>query len=118
MILFCLGIKNASYAVQPFSPEENTIVAGAFEEEPTLLEKVADYFDMDLGGEGKELFYYRVDKQRPTNHQFRFAQEIEKTGAEFIFRPVDTRAVIRFKGTDRKFSLPPHHHFLFRLTPF
>lgn len=119
LILFCLGLKNVSFAVQPFGQDESIATAvSSKDNDPSLLELVAGFVDLDLGGEGKDLFYYRVDKQRPAGQQFRFTQVMERSQCETVFTNNEIRVQQRFKGTDRKFSLPPHHHFLFRLTPF
>lgn len=119
LVLLCLGLKNVSYAVQPFGLVDDTPVgssAAAAEEDKSLLEIVADYVDLGLDTGYKDLSIYTIDKQRPASSQYRIfsVERCFKLDAP----PTNTAAVTYCKGKDRRFSLPPHHSFLFRLTPF
>ncbi|SKA00709.1 hypothetical protein [Sediminibacterium ginsengisoli] len=124
LLLFCLGLKNITYAIQPYTidpvTEDIPVVienVSVQEEELSLLRIVANYVDLDLEGKGRELFYYKTDK-RLSSQQIRFAQDIEKHNFDVFCYSADIVHKHKLEGSNRRFSLPPHHHFLFRLTPF
>ena len=74
--------------------------------------------NMELNGEGHELFSYKVDKQPPGSHQIRLNIETINNELEYHYQTATATALQHLTDCNRKFSVPAHYDFLFRLTPF
>lgn len=122
MVFTCLSFKNVTFALQPFAalkPGANTgVIKSTAEEDITLLQLLSDLIDMKLNGEGHDVFNCKIDKQQPGTQQVRFSNNTIKTSFEYNYKTATATALQHLTDCNRKFSVPAHYHFLFRLTPF
>ncbi len=121
-MLFSFGLRNVSYAVQPFA--NNTIdsisdaIKATSQDDVSLLQILGGLLNMDLNGDGHELFSFKIDKQTSRTQQFRLKENSRKNRFEYNYKIITATTLQCLTACNRTFSVPAHHHFLFRLTPF
>jgi hypothetical protein len=122
LVLFCFGLRTVSYAVQPFANNKIDSISDAIEatsqDNVSLLHILGGLLNMDLNGDGHELFSFKMDKQTPRTHQFRLKEYPKKNSFEYNYKIITATALQCLTACNRTFSVPAHYHFLFRLTPF
>lgn len=122
MVLFCFGVRNISYAVQPFANNRidsiSNIAEATSQEDISILQILGSLLNMDLNGNGQEVFNFKIDKYSPGTHQVRLNDNADKKSFECSYKTVTAIALQCLTDCNRKFSVPAHYHFLFRLKPF
>lgn len=122
LVFFCLGLKNISKAMRPLLGDEETKLAAvegrALEDSFSLLQWLGEFLNMGLGMDGHATASHKIDKQHEVLHPLRFNEQPFSNQISYSFNATVSIALLQLTDKHRKFRVPAHHHFLFRLTPF
>lgn len=90
----------------------------ALEESFSLLQWLGDFLTIGLGMDGHAAAGHKIDKQHEVLNQLRFNDQPANNQISYFFNAAVAIAILQLTDKSRKFRVPAHHHFLFRLTPF
>lgn len=122
LLFICLGLKNVTFALQPFASKKidsyADLKSAQEDKDISLLRALASLLNLDINGDGHDVFKGKLDKQYSGRQQFQFRNNAARSSAEYAFTSETVRELKHLTDNNRKFSVPAHYHFLFRLTPF
>lgn len=122
LVFFCLGLKNISKAMQPLLGDAEkklaTVEGRAMEDSFSLLQWLGEFLNVGLGIDGHPTTGHKIDKQHEVFHPMRFNEQPISNQISYYFNAAVSIAILQLTVKNRKFRVPSHHHFLFRLTPF